>query len=312
MRLMGSTEIAEDPIELKRTLSIFQQFERSGVSSFVLPWLITSTHARRIFIGIKLYRVLSKAIHERQMSGKRENDALQYLLGREPNLRILSSAVWAGILTAGAVASWMPVLLASNVAWKRECQREVVDVVARHRKCPFQSSCVVLKSLGLEVWESKFPMLNNCLHETIRLVVPGTMFRKNTSGTDIPIGNTGTVIPNGSFAAFHVDNVHMNPLLYEEPLQFNPGRYSQEYDSRTNEPHAYVDWGSGCHPCVGTKIARLEITMFMAYFISHFDFEVSNEHGYPTHEAPPLPDRNRHKAEKPKVPIYLRCRYKEM
>lgn len=86
-RLVGSSEIAEDPERLRTTLSIFQRFEDSGgTAGFVFPWLITPTRVRRLVTGIRLYLALMKPISERQKKGQKHSDALQYLLdeGTEP------------------------------------------------------------------------------------------------------------------------------------------------------------------------------------------------------------------------------------
>lgn len=123
------------------------------------------------------------------------------------------------------------------------------DVVARHQTDPDQSAADVLDTLSLEVWETEFPMIDICLRETIRLVVPGAMFRKNTSGSDIPIGSSGEVIPNGAFASYLLDNMHMNSDFYPDPLKFNPGRYLDNSVEATKQPHVYLGWGSGRHPC---------------------------------------------------------------
>jgi sterol 14-demethylase len=56
------------------------------------------------------------------------------------------------------------------------------------------------------------------------------------------------------------------------------------------------------------RLAKLEITLIVAYFVSQFDFELSDKHGNPTSEPPRLPDRNEHTAQKAKVPVYLRYR----
>lgn len=245
-------------------------------------------------------------------------------------------ALWAGVLTTGTVGSWAPILLASHPHWLAKCQEEIQAVVAKHRANSTQRTNDVLGTLQSSDWESDFPVMQACLQETLRLVIPGTVFRKNTSGAAIPIGSTGQVVPNGSFLAFLIDHVHMNPSFYPDPSNFDPGRYLDDASHKTIEPHTFVGFGSGCHPCstflinlstysiiyfillseevlispslAGMKVAKLELTMMVVLFISSFQFELSDRHGTPTSDKPPLPDRNNHKAKRTGKPCYLRVR----
>ncbi|KAL9112959.1 MAG: hypothetical protein Q9227_002824 [Pyrenula ochraceoflavens] len=196
---------------------------------------------------------LSRVIRERNRGGIQYDDALQHLLdeGTSPAdiIKFQISALSAGVVTTGAIGSWMPILLASNSVWKRRCKEEIDGVIEKYRKGPQVPSDDILRSLDIEVWESEFPIIYSCIRETIRLCMAGTVFRKNNSGSDVGIVNTNEVIPNGSFAAYLIDNVHMDPKLYPEPLKFDPGRYISKVAIQKSEPHTYVGWGSGRHPC---------------------------------------------------------------
>ncbi|VUC23834.1 unnamed protein product [Clonostachys rosea] len=316
IRVVGSTDIADDPEILRRTLGIFDTFEKSSsVMGFVFPWLITGSHITRLVYGIRLYYLLAGNITKRQTGQTREDDALQYLLDQgspfEEVIKFQMCALWAGVLTTGTVGSWAPVFLASHPRWLAKCQEEIQAVVAKHRASSTQGINDVLGTLQFTNWECDFPVMQACLQETLRMVIPGTVFRKNTSGAAIPIGSTGQVVPNGSFLAFLIDHVHMDPSFYPDPSKFDPGRYLDDASPHTTEPHTFVGFGSGCHPCTGMKVAKLELTMMVVLFISSFQFELSDRHGAPTSKNPPLPDRNNHKAKRDDKPCYLRIRLRD-
>ncbi len=60
------------------------------------------------------------------------------------------------------------------------------------------------------------------------------------------------MVPNGSFVAFLVDEVHMDPIVYEAPGEFNPGRFlGGGFGGKVEGKgaHEFVGWGSGRHPC---------------------------------------------------------------
>lgn len=63
----------------------------------------------------------------------------------------------------------------------------------------------ILGRLTLEQWETEFPLIGLCLRDTIRFIsIPGVSMRKNMSGKDIEIGDTGEVIPKGAYAVGQV------------------------------------------------------------------------------------------------------------
>lgn len=229
-------------------------------------------------------------------------------------------------------------LLSTNPEWKDKCRAEVDAVVANHRSSPDQSARDILDSLTLAEWESEFPLMELCLREAIRVSMPGAVFRKNTSGSSVPIGETGQVIPDEAFVAFLSDNIHMDPNFYPEPQRFNPGRYLVEDSDKQKEAHTYVGWGCGRNPCrelpllpkhlidatptsnvftrsdppaVGTRMAKLEVALTFSYLLSTFDFELSDQNGGLDFTAPPLPDRNNHKAQVCKTPTYLRYKLRK-
>lgn len=120
-------------------------------------------------------------------------------------------------------------------------------MVEKYRQSPEQTAAEVLSTLSLNEWEASFPMIDMCQRETIRHHMTGTAFRKNV-GNDLPIGKTGEVIPAGSFAVYHLDDMHFNKEYYPEPEKWNPGRFIPEYEG-TAPPLPYVGWGTGRHPC---------------------------------------------------------------
>jgi cytochrome P450 len=133
--------------------------------------------------------------------------------------------------------------------WKGKVREEVDGVVAKYRTNPGQSPADVLDTLTLDAWENDFPLIDLCLRESIRLGIPGTSFRKNSTGADLPIGKTGEVIPKGAFAVYLVDDMHVNAEIYTDPLTFDPGRYLPDRAEDKKQPHAFLGWGSGRHPC---------------------------------------------------------------
>ena len=189
-------------------------------------------------------------------------------------------------------------------------RQEVDSAVARHRVSAEQSASDVLGTLTVEEWESEFPMIDLCLRETIRFQAVGTAFRKNISGKDVQIGKTGEVVPRDAFAVYLVDDVHMNPDIYSEPLRWDPGRYLPDRAEDKKTPLAYLGWGTGRHPCLGMRFAKLEMGIIGALFVAMFDYELVDLQGNKVTETPGT-NRKNYSATKPIQPMRLRYTVRE-
>ena len=106
------------------------------------------------------------------------------------------SALFAGQINSGINSSWILFELAMNRKWKQKVLDEIAEIVKKYRASEKQSATDVLSSIDIDAWENEFPMIDLALRETIRLGIPGTSFRKNISGRDVPLGSSGEVIPN--------------------------------------------------------------------------------------------------------------------
>ncbi|KAI0878743.1 cytochrome P450 6A1 [Hypoxylon argillaceum] len=316
MRTVGANDIAEDPKLLRHTLSIFDWFEKSdSFAKVIFPWLPTLNHFLRLYYGTKLALVFREIINKREKTGKKGNDALQFLMDRGLTLSNIVGfeigALFAGQLNSGINAGYLQIFLTQNPEWMARLREEVDGVIARHRAGPSQSRADVLDGLTIEEWEAEFPLIDLALRETIRFCLPGATFRKNMSGHDIPIGESGEVIPDGAFAIFLVED-SMFGDWYSDKWKWNPSRYFEENAEDKKVPHAYMGWGSGRHPCLGMKFAKLEMALITAYWVGLFDFEFSDKDGNKISPKRPLMmNRNLHSAKKPEENMYLRYKLRE-
>ncbi|KAI0389163.1 cytochrome P450 6A1 [Xylariaceae sp. FL0594] len=311
MRTVGANDIAEDPKLLRYTLDIFDWFEKSD--SFIkvhFPWLPTINHALRMYYGAKLAFVFRGIIENRKKTGTRGNDALQFLVDKGLNLRDIVGfeigALYAGQLNSGINAAYLQVFLTQSPEWMARLREEVDTAISRHRMTASQSREDVLASLTIDEWEAEFPLIDLALRETIRFCMPGATFRKNVSGHDVPIGDTGEVVPNGAFLTYPIADIMLGEW-YTNKHEWNPGRYLEGRAEDKKVPHGYMGWGSGRHPCLGMKFAKLEMALITAYFVGLFDFELSDREGNHVESKEPIRmDPNLHSAKKPSKNVYLR------
>ena len=92
MRTVGANEIARSPELLEKTLGLFETVERcSSPARIIFPWLMTPAHMRKMIACGRLYMIVSKLVEERKKTGRREDDALQFLIDRDESMvRILA------------------------------------------------------------------------------------------------------------------------------------------------------------------------------------------------------------------------------
>lgn len=203
--------------------------------------------------------------------------------------------------------SWLFIYWSQEPSWKARIQQEVDGIIARNRTAG-ETIAEVLGNLTINQWETSFPLIELSLRESIRLGLTGSDFRKNVSNQDIQIGSSGEYLPSGAFAVLQLDDVHMNTDIYTDPGIFDPDRFSAARAEDKKFAHAYVGWGSGRHPCPGSRFAKLEAAIVCAYFVALFEFERSDTQGCSSNIQTARVDRSANSVKKPKQPVYIRYR----
>lgn len=102
----------------------------------------------------------------------------------------------------------------------------------------------LLSAVPLEAWEDEMPTLDLIIRETIRLSLTGTALRRNL-GKDIVIQDI--LVKKGDFLAYSVADTHLNPEIYSDPEEFDPGRYEEGREEDKKTHFGYLGWGVGEH-----------------------------------------------------------------
>lgn len=119
--------------------------------------------------------------------------------------QVIIGALFAGLINSGFNAAWILCFLSNDPRWYAEMRAEVDAAVSKHRLSEDETAAAILPRLSLEDWETEFPLIGLGLRDSIRMITTGASIRKNISGKDIEIGDTGRVIPNNAFAVRHAD-----------------------------------------------------------------------------------------------------------
>ncbi|XP_052182232.1 abietadienol/abietadienal oxidase [Diospyros lotus] len=83
----------------------------------------------------------------------------------------------------------------------------------------------------------------------------------------------GYVIPKGSFVVPFLSAVHLDENVYEDALSFNPWRWMEpENEEKRNWRSSpfLAPFGGGARFCPGAELARLQIALFLHYFVTAY------------------------------------------
>jgi cytochrome P450 len=115
------------------------------------------------------------------------------------------------------------------------------------------------------------------LHEALRLCPPAPAIGRAVLA-DIEVD--GHLVPAGSLAVVSIYAMHRDPQLWEDPLRFDPDRFSPER-SRGRNRWQYLPFGGGPRGCIGDHFAMLEATLALATILRRVDI-LSLSYDFPT------------------------------
>ena len=130
------------------------------------------------------------------------------------------------------------------------------------------------------------------LHEALRLCPPAAAIGR-TAMQDIAVD--GYRIPRGTTLIAGVYAVHRDPQLWDDPLTFDPDRFSAA-NSKTRDRWQYLPFGAGPRSCIGDHFAMLEATLALATIVRQVDVHSLREDfplavPFTTVAAEPIPAR---------------------
>jgi cytochrome P450 len=105
------------------------------------------------------------------------------------------------------------------------------------------------------------------VHEALRLCPPGAAIGREAM-QDIAVD--GYRIARGTTLIAGVYAVHRDPRLWENPLRFDPDRFSAP-NSATRNRWQYLPFGAGPRSCIGDHFAMLEVTLALATILRRTD-----------------------------------------
>jgi cytochrome P450 len=105
------------------------------------------------------------------------------------------------------------------------------------------------------------------LHEALRLCPPAPAVGRMVMA-DIEVD--GYRLPAGTVALVAIYAMHRDPALWEDPLRFDPDRFSPERCKGRNR-WQYLPFGGGPRACIGDHFAMLEATLALATILRRIE-----------------------------------------
>ncbi len=111
------------------------------------------------------------------------------------------------------------------------------------------------------------PYTSQVIKEALRICPPAPTGTRLAT-RDLEVG--GYRVEAGTTLAFGRKAVQCDPALWENPLEFDPDRFSPE-NIAGRDRWQYLPFGGGPRSCIGDHFAMLETVLSLATFIRHFD-----------------------------------------
>jgi cytochrome P450 len=134
----------------------------------------------------------------------------------------------------------------------RDLQDRVVDEVSELGDRPLTPEDVPRLGYTVQV-----------LHEALRLCPPGASAVRLVM-QDIEVD--GYRVEAGTFAVVGIYAMHHDPALWDDPLAFDPDRFSPQR-SKGRSRWQYLPFGGGPRSCIGDHFAMLEATLALATIV---------------------------------------------
>nr|XP_009392783.1 PREDICTED: ent-kaurenoic acid oxidase 1 [Musa acuminata subsp. malaccensis] len=183
-------------------------------------------------------------------------------LDDEEIIDVLIMYLNAGHESSGHITMWATVFLQENpdIFEKTKLEQEEIQ-----RSIPPTQKGLTMKEIR------KMEYLSKVIDETLRIVnIAFVSFRQATEDTYV----NGYLIPKGWKVQLWYRSVNLDPHIYPDPTNFNPSRW----DHFTPKAGSFLPFGLGSRLCPGNELAKLEISVFLHYFVLGYQLTRKDPH----------------------------------
>ncbi|XP_055612266.1 probable cytochrome P450 28a5 [Uranotaenia lowii] len=218
--------------------------------------------------------LMKQAIQVRESSSVKRADYLDYLIGLKNKKEISEIDMAAhgvtffidGFETSSVALSFTLYELAKNPDVQKRLREELVKAIADDGSISYEAI-------------QDLPYLDQVISETLRLWPPGAWISKKCT---IPIElelkpNEPVLIEKDVCAMISIWSIQRDPEYFENPLKFDPDRFSPENGGINpyREKGCYIPFGEGPRQCLGMRFARMQVKRGIFEIIKNFEITVN-------------------------------------
>lgn len=182
--------------------------------------------------------------------------------------------LFAGHDTTTSTVSFLAYELARHPDWAKRLRAELAGV------------CGEREPTAEELFAG-LPLLTRAIDETLRLYPPAWIGARRAI-RDFEF--EGVKVGRGLPVAYSSWVSHRLPDVFENPDEFDPGRFDPE--ARARWPRgAYVPFGGGPRVCIGKRFGYAEVHAIAAALLRRFDLELDDDYELTIQQAPTLSPR---------------------
>nr|XP_029718736.1 probable cytochrome P450 28a5 [Aedes albopictus] len=256
--------------------------EQSFSSFLVMIFIMNFPTLAKIFqIGIvpksleKFFTDLMKeAIRHREASATNRADYLDYLISLRNKKEISELDMAAhgvtffidGFETSSVAISFMLYEIAKNPEVQKRLRQELLKVTTDNGTVSYDSLL-------------ELPYLEQVVDESLRLWPPAAFISKKcTEPLEMPLTDSQNVpIGKEICAIINIWSMHRDPEYYDDPLTFNPDRFSPETGGTSpyREKGCFIPFGDGPRQCLGMRFARMQVKRCLYELVKNFEITVN-------------------------------------
>lgn len=166
----------------------------------------------------------------------------------------------AGHETSANALAWTFYLLGKHPEFYTKLKNEVKEVLG--------DRLPVLEDLR------KLQYTRMVIEESMRLYPPAYLLSRECAEGDTI---EGYPIKKGGIMVLAIHALHKNEEYWENPLEFNPERFTPERVKARPKWH-YLPFGAGPRMCIGNHFAMMEIQILLALIVGRFDVQLDPNH----------------------------------
>ncbi|KAL2532004.1 Cytochrome [Abeliophyllum distichum] len=247
--------------------SFMPEFFKLVLGTLSLPINLPNTNYHRGFQARKnITSLLRKLVEKRRASRETQNDMLGFLinggekkynLSDEEMIDLVITILYSGYETVSTTSMMALKYLHDHPKVLDELRKEHVAI--REKKRPEDP-------IDYNDYKS-MRFTRAVIYETSRMatIVNGVL-RKTTKDMEI----NGFVIPEGWRIYVYTREINYDPHLYPDPLTFNPWRW---LDKGLEYQNYFFIFGGGTRQCPGKELGLAEISTFLHYFVTRYNWE---------------------------------------